>query len=572
MVQDDNAADGRPEGGIRLTTGFGDTAPALASTHGVPGQRILVIGAFGGRGGATRHVVDPHELSGLPGRLGVSVEVAVPNLLGGSPPMLGARIAFDALRDMAPKRVAERFQPLADAMRVADGTLPDDGRFPLLAQARLGSPGSGSSAPSAAPPSPAAGDGDLDRLLGMIDTPGSAADDGSAARRAVSAFIASTSSSPRPAAAGSGTAGLIAAQRKALLQDPGLREVLESWQGLRLLAQAIGKDGSVRVELVDTGDRDPAGMLAGEIADEELRSGEPVPALVVVASRLRADASGLELARAIARAAERLQAPAVVSLAADFGNGLDVASAQALDEPGLILERPGFEVWSALRDEDAGRWLCAAWNDVLVRAADEEAPAMWLAPAWVVAAQVLRSIDATGWPSEIVGRSAAVSGFDVHEVDAAGRRAACATAGLFTANACRSLADSGILALAGVPDRDEVATLVAPTVHRPGRFPDDPHGQAARLLSSLPYQLAAARLAVLASHARSQLMGDTPAELAAAMESWLGGVLVATGPGAAIGVRVEPDADDPSRNWLVIDARTGTSVLGGESFGFDLPV
>lgn len=574
MVGDEDSGADRPQGGIKLTAGFGMAGQAVPQeTRGLPAYRILVVGAFGGAGGARRHRIQRAEIAHLPATLGVALDIAVPNRLGDRPATLGDRLTFEDLRDFSPKRVAERFAPLREARRVADGSAEDDGQFSGLAEA-LRRPAATPFAPpaetAAKPASPdAGGDGSLDRLLGMVETVDETASDGSAAQRAVSAFIAGMGSRSEPvlAAGGSPADVLVVEQRDALFRDAGLCDLMETWQGLKLFASALDPEAGIEVDLLDIGDRDVADALADVEAEETRAAGAPL-ALIVVSARFSiADA---ERMRRIARAAEVLQAPALASFASEIAPGLDLGAAAARDEPGLMFDGPGFETWNTLRDEEAGRWLTVCWNDALARNADADGPALWVAPAWVVATQIARSIAACGWPSEIGGRQAALGGFDVHEVAGTGRRMACAAAALLSPNACRSLGDAGVLALSGTPDRDEVLSVVAPAVHRPGRFPDDPHGRFARLLSSLPYQLAAGRLAVVVGAGRDAFAGQSPEHLAAQLETWLAGILAVTGPEAGAKVTVEPHPDDAARQILAIEARTGSGVLGGEHFAFDI--
>ncbi len=162
--------------------------------------------------------------------------------------------------------------------------------------------------------------------------------------------------------------------------------------------------------------------------------------------------------------------------------------------PGALLESPAYNAWRGLRQRDESQWLAALWNDVLLREESGVAPALWGEPAIMAAALLLRSVAKTGWPSEILGPDVALTGLNVATTDiGAGRTAAIPLRALITYDAARSLAQSGITALAARPDRDHVFLVSAPKLFMTPAIAGMPTATKRAGPPALPYHLVTAR-------------------------------------------------------------------------------
>ena len=111
--------------------------------------------------------------------------------------------------------------------------------------------------------------------------------------------------------------------------------------------------------------------------------------------------------------------------------------------------------------------------------------------------------------------------------------------------------------------------LRAPSIHEAAQFGNrEQANQDSHKLSSLPYQLLAARIAEATLRHKSALVVDNRQNvIKRRFEQFFAAFLGATGPGAAASVTIEPKGDD---HWVHCTVRTGDRVLGGTELQFTL--
>lgn len=411
----------------------------------------------------------------------------------------------------------------------------------------------------------ASGDAVLDSIFAMVDAGPSSAPE-------VPAAAAPTSS-----AGGSWRADLDAARAQAsdllerqlgeVLRHPQTRQVEAAWRSLELLLARCPRDGRVEVEVLDVDpDAPEAALIHGVVRRHAAPDAPPAPSLVVMDATFGRSAADLARLELIAEAAEALQAPVVVGLGEAF-LGADLPSLAALDHPAGALER-GLEKWNGLRAGPSFRWLVAATNRVLLRApwsrgqrgarrAGEQVASRddlcWGNAAFLVAAAAGASVERTGWPADLTDPAGLSDLF--MDPGAPPERRGPLEAPL-AVDAVEALNDIGVLAPTGPRDRDVARITRAPTAHRAPA--DEP-----RFVSSLPYQLAASRIASALLRARDVLAcaGD-PEAVRERVERFAAGLVGDTGPGAGATATLLEGRDGPE---VEVEVRTGRAVLGGVS-------
>lgn len=494
---------------------------------------------------------------------------------------------------------AQGAAPAAGSARPTPGATPDPRPAP-----------GATPPPRPAPAADADGEGDdLDRLLGMVDVPGPSTPapeperaPPSAAQAAVGSFISSITGTnrKRPAGKSAGPVGaverLIADQLEAICGDPEVRALERAWSGLRFLVGRTDFRGEpVQIEILDVAKADVARVFRDTVYPAEAADTQEAPlGLVAAAYEFEKSAADLDALQSLAEDAEALQAPVVGAVGLGFlgiADGPDgPAELAALRDPGTRLDGDGNDQWSALRDKEAARWLALGLNPFLLRPAHDLAAdrhlryaagggpcgePLWGEPCWVIASVVLRSFAEHGWPTEITGSEAGkVEDLPVLPFEAPGvQTAEIPLAAPLAQRAAESLSDAGLVPLACHPNRDAAFVYYARVVRRPGRIPGDDRGKLARLFTSLPYNLLAARVAQVMIRAKPTLAtGYDDAEIGQRATRFLRDLLADTGPGASAGARVEPDPDEPSRRLLALSVGTGRGVLGGVDLSLDLPL
>jgi predicted component of type VI protein secretion system len=401
----------------------------------------------------------------------------------------------------------------------------------------------------------------------MVDVPGAPPAQPDVAKAAVAAFI-STQAKPQSAAPiPSSTPAiepLLQAQIREAAVHPAWLALEAAWRSLRLIFAARERRAATRLFLCEVARDRCADVMESETFSDALRDAPPMRAILVMGAFSRTAKDLAQLDR-VALVAERLATPAIVSLDADF-LGATPQDVAAMDDPAALLDAPGYAAWRGLRGRVESRSLFAAWNDFALRPGAGEAPVLWGEPGVVVAAQILRSLSKTGWPTEIFGAESALGGLDVVETTMGGRVVAIPLRAAPDLTRARDLAEEGFACLMARPDRDQVWLTRAPSLHALGRTPEADR-KAMETLNSLPFGFVSAYFEDLLQAHGARLASHEAT--AAALQRLLNDVLLTTGEGGA--ARVELVEDNGERRFEAT-IRLGRTVMGGFDFSFDFAV
>jgi predicted component of type VI protein secretion system len=571
-----------PQGGLRLDAGFGDggsvSHPARLAAD-LP-FRLLVVGDFGGPEG---RLVDAsgENVPSLLASFGATVELEAPNRLGSTPRALAIRLAVASLRDLDPKTIRARVPALVDAECLRDAFQSKSSPAELerlAARADLDrvvaalraapAASSSSAAPSTAPARVESDDGSLDRLLDMVETPAPP----DVAKAAVSAFVASLGKTHSAApASNDAVAGLLAEQAQDISAHPAWLGVEAAWRSLQMIFSARASRAATRIEILQARRGALADVIEGEGFGEAI-AGVSLNAILVLGAFSRS-VKDLEDLDRIARVAQRLATPTIVSLDKDFF-GVSPASVSTMDNPGALLEGQGYAAWRGLRGRGESDWLFACWNDFVLRSNAADAPLLWGEPGVIVATQILRSLARTGWPTEILGAETALGGLELAEVETrGGRRSAIALRALMDLGVARDLGREGVICLACRPDRDAVWLARAPSLHAHGAAPEAER-RAMENLGGLPFRFVSTYFENLLGGAAAALSpcGADAEEIAASIARLARDALIPTGLGGAAHVTPVAPApeDDRDMRRFEVSIRLGRDVMGGFEFSFDL--
>jgi predicted component of type VI protein secretion system len=580
-VSDEN----KPAGGIHLGLGFGErsaVAPATRASADVT-VRLVIIGDFGGGGDAKLRDISGEDVSSLLGGFGAAVAIEVPNHFGSAPPTMAVRLAIASLRDLDPKTIAARVPEIVRAERVAaaftdkksaaefEALASDPGLDRVVAALRHATPAAAVPTPRDNELTPPADDS-IDRLLGMVDMPG-APSESDAAKAAVSAFLSSMArphaaaiSEPMPA-----VKRLVQAQLREIVTHERWLAVEAVWRAMRLLYTARAARVATRLVLCDISRDATADLLESPAFADALTSHatahEADVTVILVLGALGRSTKDLDRLDRIAKAAEGLRAPTIVSLAHDFF-GVPPEQVAKMDNPVSLLETPGYAAWRGLRGRAESRFLFTAWNDFVLRPAGDETPVLWGEPGVLLAAQVMRSAVRLGWPTEILGTETAIGDLDLTEVDMSnGRKTAIPLRALISAGIARDLAAAGITCPVCRPDRDQAWFTRASALYELSAA-SDANRMAMEAFNGLPFHLISTYFENLLQKNSALYAGaSNPDAAAASIARLLDDVLLTTGPDAS--VQVTPNSED---RCYAVTIRLGRSVMDGFSFSFEIGV
>jgi len=554
-------------GGVRVVGGFGALPVSDHQPVAAPGAfRLAIIGDFGGDGTGLPHSLTHDDLNALPGRLGVNIKAVVPNRLGSASPSIGVTIPIGTLRDLDPIAATGHVPEIAAAEaflthrdpRGATSAAID--KVTALVQRPISQPVGGILQPSAED------DDAISRLLSIVDTPTAPADGRQAVSALMSAVVGNKTSESRAFPDLPEARALIDAQRRDIVTHPAWIAVEAAWRGLKVLLSALDARMPVAIEIRDVRRGELAQQLPAILAESNETFAPGLGAAVVLGA-FGSSPADLDQLDQLAAAAEMGGVPVMLSLSADFF-GAEPQRVARMDHPGALLEGPAYNGWRGLRQRDESQWLTALWNDVLLREETNVAPALWGEPAIMAAALLLRSVARTGWPSEILGPDAAITGLEVATTDiGGGRTAASPLRALITYDAARSLAQSGVAALAARPDRDHVFLVSAPTLFDASHSGHANSDEAGRT-TSLPYHLVTARFQQTLAGLLAGVTTFDPETLATRVEHLLRELLLSTGPGATADVQV---IDEPAGAALHVSVHFGRNVLDGVGLDFQIP-
>ena len=376
-------------------------------------------------------------------------------------------------------------------------------------------------------------------------------------------------------------------QLYAIMQHPQFAALEATWRGLKLLVDRTNFRKGATIEILDT-DRDGLADALGRQLGPELDGMTEVSlSLVGVDFSFDNNTRDLELMQQLAEQAEQLQVPLLLSVGHSFF-GLDEAhEAARLPFMGRFMEQQQYIKWNALRDKDCSRWLAVAFNRLLLRPPygekDREAGGMeepisgpaqllWGSPMWAVAALVTGSHVRTGWPTEITGMDeGCIEDLPIHEIPGDGARTVRIPLESFIPDKLsRDLADVGLISLSAPPEGDSAYLFRAPIVHRPPNYSDREATRQGRLLSTLPYQMLASRIADLLFRSRASLPdGGSAEEVKRMLQAALLVLLADTGPEVGVEVKLRQQDGRPVADLRL---RTGRKVLNSVELNFAIPV
>lgn len=382
---------------------------------------------------------------------------------------------------------------------------------------------------------------------------------------------------------------LLDRQITAILHHPLFQRMEAAWRGVKLLLDHTGRE-DVKIELVDTRRDQLAETFHTRVFDAENSGIHAAPlGLALLDFEFDSTSHDVALLHSLAQDAEALQAPLVFSVRPDFFGTPPEDVTQPLPFLGTRLDEPRYHAWNALRAKECARWLCAAYNPLLLRAvhtpenthgleytetSTERASYLWGHPGWMLAVLVARSMTGTQWPTQITGmQHGQLTGLDLWTYrDRSGQETAIPLQRLLSRENADDLAQFGFASLTCQPNRDAAYLLHAPVLRIPGSYPG--HATpAAQDLTSLPYQLLAGRVTTLLGAQRDLFgQGGDTNQVAANAQKFLDGMLAGTGPGAHSMVSVHPDPARPGHHLLDLELHIGRDILNGATLHLTVPV
>jgi len=381
---------------------------------------------------------------------------------------------------------------------------------------------------------------------------------------------------------------LLDRQVTAIVHHPLFQRMEATWRSVKLLLDNAGRQ-DVKIELIDTPRDQLAEAFHTRVFDTENSGMSVTPlGLALIDFEFNSSSHDVALLHAIAQDAQALQTPVVFSVRADFF-GAAPDENHPLHYLGTLLDQPRYNAWNALRTKECARWLCGAYNPLLLRArymrentqgldytetVTDREHYLWGNPGWAVALLVARSMANAHWPTQITGmQHGQITGLDVLAYrDRSGNEVAIPLHALLSVDNADDLAQFGFATLTCQPNRDAAYLLHAPTLRTPQNYPGHA-AQAAQDLTSLPYQLLASRVtALLGAHHDLLLDGGNPEHIAENAQKIIDSMLADTGPGARTQVSVHPDRDHPDHHLLDLELHTGRDILNGATLHLSVPV
>ena len=433
---------------------------------------------------------------------------------------------------------------------------------------------------------------EIERIFDLVATPGQAKAPVAPGIEAVLSSIGtertSTTAPPEIREVLNELTTLLARQITAILHHPLFRRMEATWRGVKLLLDDT-RYQNIQIELIDTRREQLAETFHARVFDVENSATSATPlGLALIDFEFESTSHDVTLLHTLAQDAEALQTPVVFSVRANFfGTAPD--ETHPLPYLGTLLDQPRYHAWNALRAKECARWLCAAYNPLLLRAnytsentqgldyteviTDHET-CLWGNPGWALALLIIHSMTHTHWPTQITGtQHGQITGLDViAQRDRRGNEVAIPLHALLTMENADDLAQFGFAALTCQPNRDAIYLLYAPMLRIPEKYPGRA-AHAAQELTSLPYQLLASRVtALLSAHRDIFLDGGNAEQIAANAQKVLDHILADTGPGAHTRISVHPDTNRPGHHLLDIELHTGRDILNSATLNLTIPV
>ncbi len=431
----------------------------------------------------------------------------------------------------------------------------------------------------------------VERILDLVAAPGQAkapaAQGIEAVLNSIGAGRTPTTTAPEITQVRDELTALLDRQITAILHHPLFQRLEATWRGVKLLLDHTGPQ--VNIELIDTPRDQLAETFHTRVVDAENSGASSTPlGLALINFEFESTSHDVTLLHAVAQDAEALQIPVVFSVRANFF-GAAPDAAHPLPYLGTLLAQPRYSAWNALRAKECARWLCAAYNPLLLRAcySDENtrglnyteiitdhAEYLWGNPGWGLAVLIARSMAHAQWPTQITGvQHGQITGLDVAAYhDRSGDEIAIPLRALLHMENADDLAQFGFASLTCQPNRDAAYLLHAPMLRIAENYPGRA-AHTARDLTSLPYQLLASRMtALLGAHRDFFMVGGRAEHIAANAQKILDNLLADTGPGAHTQISVHADRDRPGHHLLELELHTGRDILNGAALHLTIPV
>lgn len=582
--------------------------------------RVVMLSDFsagsGRRVGEGPLRVSQDSISELLQTIDTHLELEVDNQVGAQPGPLRVAIHVTDMSDLTPAGIIANVPELTAIYlfkerlsSLIDRTLPTDEfinglsayeSFPILSpalrrcRAALNHPTKPNRTESTGAPAPAAqpSSASIDRILDMVTTPGAPAS--RAPSRGIEDVLNSIGSERSVYAPPAELTAVLSEIRLLLdrqitpiLHHPQFRSVEAAWRSLQLLMGRTPRQ-SVELELIDVTRENLADVFQSHILNTEPDHSSRAPlGMVLLDFPFGFSAHDVATLQTLGEYAQQLQAPVVFSVAQDFFGTMPDDS-HALRYPGTVLDRPQYAAWNALRGKECARWLCGAYNRVLLRApytsensqgldfteaqAGSEAY-LWGNPGTLVAALSLDSMTKTQWPTQITGtQHGQVAGLELRSYRyQRGEDVAIPLNALLTMQNAEDLAEFGMAPLSCQPNRDAAYLMVAPTLRAPQRYSGDT--QKSDDFISLPYQLFAGRITSALRAHEALFTGSATAEAAAAqVRQLLQNVIENTGAGHQTSVTVQLDDARVGQHLLAIEVHAGQEILHGATLRLSIPV
>jgi type VI secretion system ImpB/VipA family protein len=487
-----------------------------AEAEDMPAFRVVVLAELGPteshrtgpRSEPTAVPITRASFAEVMAAVAASFVIDVPDPFDAAAAVLRVDLRLEDLRSFRPDGLLEAALPLralAEARRLID-EVPRSGRSaselrahlarvlprPEWAARLVGS--DPAAATSASPPTPNASDAGIDSILDMVDAKApsegrATPPDAPAARNErdpIASLISSVAKSarpPAPRAAGPSPTAVTTAMARllgAIVAHPEMRRLERLWRSLRLLVDHAASERGVEIYVIATSGDDELAATLDAQADSDAGGFD----LVVLGEVLTPTARALEAAKHAAGVGEAIHAPILVSGTPELVGARDLAALgkssrqlSSVDDPRAVAAR-------AAASHDAMRWMFVALNGPLLRAPwdaqtgrvrglpfaeDPTDASAWIAalPAFALAALCAKSFARTGWPTPVVAPQTMLDGLAVRETADGGITAALAVEAFVSDDAARELAQAGLIAFGGVPNRDSAYVRFVSSFFRP---------------------------------------------------------------------------------------------------------
>lgn len=456
------------------------------STDDKTGVRVrwLVTGAFTAKPAGKRFTVTPSSFATTLEATGLKVEASVADRLGAgatrawslgfgslkafqaneliaADPTLSGLTALGAA--LAQTDAAKRPDPASALAKVVE--LVGDGKLAAALRAKLNVAPAAAAAPAAgsAPTPAAASSTSLDSILAADQAPVAPQ-----AGAAVSSFLKAmrgpgTAATATQPAAGRGARDLIETEvfgtAVDLLKSPEVARLESAWRSLKLLVDQCPDNAGIGVEVIDTDAEGTLGAIRAALP--EVPEDEAPDAIFVFDA---VDDPERLLALANVGADNDIPVVAAVTPAVFGQKDAHAVSARVEDEDGSLPS-----AWSALREDEASRWLAVVSNRPVVRTEGTGAlrRVVFGSPVAALGAMLSASYHKSGAFAKILGPQGALKAAGSYELPS-GRDAGnlVPTEAFYSIRAQTRLGELGIIGLGSGRNSDAIILSTMPTARK----------------------------------------------------------------------------------------------------------